>query len=125
MQPLQLIRASTNLVSIDDPVASYSQEIVAVSLPLEEAPIMHVDVEFPISVKTMCLQRWVSWIAGKEAKLLVKFLADRGWELSVRSLQFFGEDNLYLLSHLIASEAFRKDFALPSAMSLRPLFRLC
>ena len=117
--------ASANFVPIDDPVATYGQQNIPVSLTLKKAPIMDVDVELPFSVKTMDFQRWMPLITDKEAKLFVKFLADRGGKPIVCSFQFFGEDDLYLLSHLIASGALRKDPILPSATSFRPFLKLC
>jgi hypothetical protein len=46
--------------SIDDPMATYGQKNVPVSVAPKKAPIVNVDVEFPFSVKTMDFQRWMS-----------------------------------------------------------------
>jgi hypothetical protein len=52
--------ASADFVSIDDPMATYGQKNVPVSVAPKKAPIVNVDVEFPFSVKTMDCQRWMS-----------------------------------------------------------------
>jgi hypothetical protein len=86
---------------------------------------MDANIKLPFSVQSMDLKRWMSWVTEEETKLFVKLLADNGGKEIVCSSQFFGEDEFYFLSHLMASGAFRKDIVLPSETSFFPFLKLC
>jgi len=73
-----ILDASAWLISIDDAMRSYGQKNVFVSIPLEEASVMDVQIELPFFVQATDFQRWMTRVTNEEAELFIKLLTDRG-----------------------------------------------
>lgn len=93
------------------------KEDINISPLAEEAPIMDIDIKFPLAVQLVDAKRTVIRIVGKKAELLLNFFLDEFWKVAIGSTKSVGLLDDYLSSHRSASVKFLNRCTRPAATS--------